>query len=130
MCSHKWVDTGLHYTFCAYCDADGDWVKGEVVLRKPSKSYPLDLMRFGLPIRYQSHSLVMHYGSPQLHLRDVWVERAADDLSPGKYDVLLVEVSLMNPNRVLVGEDNYHSWHSVTANVPAFEAFLDSLAKS
>jgi hypothetical protein len=130
MCTHSWVNTGLPtWTYCKYCDAEGDWVFGEVVLRPTKNTYALSLELFGLPIRYNRWRVGASWGVPFIEVKDVWVDKTCGELSSGKYDSLRVEQCYSDITLVLIGEENgTKGWMRVDCpEAPNLVKFIESL---
>lgn len=131
MCDHSWVDTGLTATWCKHCDASGDWVGSEVVLRRPSRTFPHNLLAFGLPIEYSSSRATEKWGQVILECFDVFVERAVGELAAGTYTSLRIEESVMNPDTLLMSPlGEYTGWLTVPCrNREGYEQFVRGLVK-
>lgn len=129
MCVHHWVNTGLNYTFCKWCNVEGDWRCGEVILRPPSTTFASNLTRFGLPIRYNSYRVGSSWGVPFIEMFGAWVEKDLGELRAGPYASLRVEQAYSDPTLVLVGEDNgTKGWMRVECpDVPGLVKFIESL---
>ena len=129
MCDHIWVNTGLNYTFCKLCDVTGDWRGSEVILRRPSKTFPHNLFAFGLPLEYSSFRASEKWGQVILECFDVFVEKAVGELAAGSYVSLRIEESVMNPDTLLVSAlGEYTGWQTVPcANRESYEQFVRGL---
>jgi hypothetical protein len=128
MCNHKWVDTGMTATWCDYCGIKGDWRMGEVILRPPEGPFHNDLLRFGLPIRYNASRVGSSWGVPFIEVFDVWVDLPVGSLSSGWYDSLRIEQAYSDPTLVLVGEHNgTKGWERVPcSDVAGLVRFIES----
>jgi hypothetical protein len=129
MCNHCWVSTGLVWTFCKYCNVEGDWRGLEVVLRPTKTTYALSLELFGLPVRYNRWRVGASFGVPFIEVMDVWVDKTSGELSSGKYDSLRVEPSYSDNQVVLIGEENgTKGWMRVACpDAPNLVKFIESL---
>lgn len=129
MCNHSWAETGLSWVYCRNCGVTGDWVSGEVVLRRPSRTFPHNLLPFGLPIEYSSFRATEKWGQAILECFDVFVERAVGELAAGVYTSLRIEESVMNPDTLLMSPlGEYSGWLTVPCrNREGYEQFVRGL---